>query len=232
MAFDDLDDNEQDEAVRKWLRDNSLSIIIGVALGLAAIFGYRYWTSYQLGQHAEAALQYGAITKAVEANNLDDAEKIATALQENFPKSSYSVLAALGTAERAVSSNNLDGADKALEWAHKHADANELKQLISLRQARVTLARGKPADALKQLDGIAKGNYAGLVADLRGDALFQLDRTDEARTAYQDALATVDPRAPSHAYIQMKLDRIPAPATAASTAPATTPAPTAEKKDS
>ena len=235
MAFDDLDENEQDEAVRKWLRDNSLSIIVGVVLGLGAIFGYRYWTSYELGQHAEAALQYGAISKAVEANNVADADKIAAALQENFPKSAYAVLAALGTAERAVSSNDLDTAEKSLDWAQKHADANELKQLISLRQARVTLARGKPADALKQLDSVAKGNYTGLVADLRGDALFQLDRADEARTAYQDALATVDPRAPSHAYIQMKLDRIPAATAVGSTAPAvqtTTPAATAEKKDS
>lgn len=235
MAFDDLDENEQDEAVRKWLRDNSLSIIVGVVLGLGAIFGYRYWTSYELGQHAEAALQYGAISKAVEANNVADADKIAAALQENFPKSAYAVLAALGTAERAVSSNDLDTAEKSLDWAQKHADANELKQLISLRQARVTLARGKPADALKQLDSVAKGNYAGLVADLRGDALFQLDRADEARTAYQDALATVDPRAPSHAYIQMKLDRIPVATAVGSTAPAaqtTAPVATAEKKDS
>lgn len=235
MAFDDLDEHEQGELVRKWLRDNSLSIIVGVALGLAAIFGWRYWTSYQLGQHAEAALQYGAISKAVEADNVADADKIAAALQTNFPKSTYSVLAALGVAERAVASNDLDAADKALQWAHSHANADELKQLIGLRQARVTLARGNADDALKQLDGIAKGNYLGLVADLRGDALFELDRADEARTAYQDALANVDPRAPSHAYIQMKLDRIPAAATAQGKAPAqspTSPAPMAEKKDS
>ena len=235
MAFDDLDEHEQGEVVRKWLRDNALSVVVGVALGLVAIFGWRYWTSYELGKHAEAALQYGAITKAVEANNSADADKIAAALQENFPKSTYAVLAAMGIAERAVASNDLDAADKSLDWAQKHADANELKQLISLRQARLALARGKADEALKQIDSIAKGNYAALVSDLRGDALYKLDRVEEARTAYQDALANVDPRAPSHAYIQMKLDRIPAADTALHATPATTPstpAPTAEKKDS
>ena len=105
--------------------------------------------------------------------------------------------------------------------------------MIALRQARVTLARGKADEALKQLDAMAKGNYAGLVADLRGDALYKLDRAEEARTAYQDALSNVDPRAPSHALIQMKLDRIPAAAMSAAPATASpTAAKTAEKKDS
>ncbi len=234
MAFDDLDEHEQGELVRKWLRDNSMAIIVGVALGLAALFGWRYWQSYQVGQQAEAALQFGAINKAVEAENVADADAIAAAMQQNFPKSTYSVLAALGVAERAVAKNDLDAASQALAWAEGHVEAVELKQLITLRQARVTLARGKPDDALKQLDAMAKGNYAGLVADLRGDALYQLDRADEARAAYQDALANVDPRAASHALIQMKLDRIPAAPAAVAPVPEspTTPATTAEKKES
>ncbi len=235
MAFDDLDEHEQGELVRKWLRENSMAIVVGVALGLAALFGWRYWQSYQIGQQAEAALQFGAITKAVEAEKISDADVIAAAMQQNFPKSTYSVLAALGVAERAVAKNDLDAADKALAWAEGHVEAAELKQLIALRQARVTLARGKADDALKHLDAMVKGNYPGLVADLRGDALYKLDRADEARAAYQDALANVDPRAPSHALIQMKLDRIPpAAAAAAKAVPAssTTPATTAEKKDS
>ena len=234
MAFDDLDEHEQGELVRKWLRENALAIIVGVALGLAALFGWRYWQSYQLGQQAEAALQFGAITKAVEAEKISDADAIAAAMQQNFPKSTYSVLAALGVAERAVAKNDLDAADQALTWAEGHVNAAELKQLIALRQARVTLARGKADEALKQLDAMAKGNYSGLVADLRGDALYKLDRAEEARTAYQDALANVDPRSPSHSLIQMKLDRIPAAAVSAApaTASPTTPATTAEKKDS
>ena len=111
MAFDDLDEHEQGELVRKWLRENSFAIIVGVALGLAALFGWRYWQGYQLGQQAEAALQFGAITKAVEAEKNSDADAIAAAMRQNFPKSTYSVLAALGVAERAVAKNDLDAAD-------------------------------------------------------------------------------------------------------------------------
>ncbi|MEO7917660.1 MAG: tetratricopeptide repeat protein, partial [Dokdonella sp.] len=216
----------------------ALSIVIGVVVGLSALFGYRYWQSYQIGQQSEAALQYGAANKAVEAGNRADADQIAMALQQNYPKSTYASLATLGIAERAVAANDLDAAEKALAWAQSHVETAELKNLVTLRMARLTLARDKPEDALKQLDSITKGTYSGLVADLRGDALFKLGRAGEARNAYEDALANVDPRAPSHSFIQMKMDRIPAAAAAqpaTDPAPAAAPtstAPTAEKKES
>ncbi len=40
MALDDLlDEHEQSERVRDWLRQNALGMITGVALGLGAIVG-------------------------------------------------------------------------------------------------------------------------------------------------------------------------------------------------
>jgi len=39
MAFDVLDEHEQGELVQKWLRENAMSIAIGIALGLILIFG-------------------------------------------------------------------------------------------------------------------------------------------------------------------------------------------------
>lgn len=235
MAFDDLDEHEQGELVRKWLRDNAFSIVIGVVVGLSALFGYRYWQAAQLGKQAEAALQFESIAKATEAGNNEDADKIAAALRDNYPKSTYAVFAALGQAERAVNRNDLAAAATALDWAEANAGIDELKHLVALRQAQLKLANGKSDEALKQIDAAGKGSYPALVADLRGDALFQLGRTEEARTAYQDALANVDARAPQHALIQMKLDRLPAAAAPApaATAPATpATAATPEKKGS
>jgi len=59
MAFDDLDELEQGELVQKWLRENALSIIIGVALGLLLIFGFYKWQAHKVGHNMDAAVQYG-----------------------------------------------------------------------------------------------------------------------------------------------------------------------------
>lgn len=211
MAFDDLDEHEQGELVRKWLRENAMSIAIGVIVGLSALFGWRYWQSAQLGKQAEAALQFEAIGKAIEADRKDDADKIADALRDSQPKSTFAILAALGQAERAVARNDLAAAGKALDWAESKTSLPDLKDLVSLRKAQLELADGKAGDALNRIERIAKGAYPALSADLRGDALFALGRNDEARTAYQDALANIDAQAPQRSAIQMKLDRLTTP---------------------
>ena len=52
MAIDDLlDEHEQGERVRTWLRKNALGILGGLALGIAAIYGWRAWVSHQASQH-------------------------------------------------------------------------------------------------------------------------------------------------------------------------------------
>lgn len=44
MAIDDLlDEHEQGERVRTWLRDNAAGLIGGLALGLLLIWGWRWW---------------------------------------------------------------------------------------------------------------------------------------------------------------------------------------------
>ena len=51
MAIDDLlDEHEQSEHVRTWLRDNGAGLIGGIALGLALIGGWQWWQKQQAQQ--------------------------------------------------------------------------------------------------------------------------------------------------------------------------------------
>jgi predicted negative regulator of RcsB-dependent stress response len=219
MAFEVLDEHEQGELVRKWLRANAMSIAIGIAIGLLLIFGYQQWKAREAQTRAEAATQYSAYTAAVDAKRSDDAGRIAETLRKDFPKSAYAIFAALRQAELAVGKVDYKSAAADLAWAAESADEPTLKSLIALRQARVSLALGEAETALKQLDQVAKEDYPDLAGELRGDVLAKLGRGDDARAAYTEALSHMDPQSPGRSFVEMKLGDL-------------APTPTAEKQKS
>lgn len=228
MAFDVLDEHEQGELVQKWLRENAAAIIVGIVLGLVLIFGWNQWKVHSAQKGAEAAAQFQALTDAATDGKDEDARKIAATLREEHPKSIYAALAALREAEQAAGRNDLASAASELDWAKQHVPDGALSALVALRSARVKLAQGDAEAAIKLVDGLPKESYAASAGELRGDALLKLGRTDEARRAYEGALAGLDSQAPARGLLQMKLDDVGG----ATAAPAPVAAPQAEKKGS
>jgi len=226
MAFDDYDEYEQSEQVRKWLRENGLSIVVGVALALALIFGWRQWQAHRAGHHAEAAGQYAALESALAAGQDAQVDAAVNALEKNFSDTPYAALGAAARANVAVSHGKLDDAHKALQWAVDHSPTAALHALYQLRLARVELAQDKAKDALALLDGVPPDAYRASTQELRGDALLKLGRNGDARSAYADALAALTATAPPglRDVLQMKLDNLaqagtPAAASARTTTP-------------
>lgn len=212
MSFDVLDEHEQGELVQKWLRENALSIAIGVALGLMLIFGWQQWKVHRSRDTAEAASQFQAMTDALDAKHEDDAAKIGDTLRKDHSDSAYAVFAAMYQADAASKKNDLAAAATALDWAQAHSKADGLKSLVTLRLARLKLAQGDADSAIKLVDSVSKDAYSSLAGEIRGDALTKLGRADAARTAYEDALTHLDPQAPNRNFVQMKLDDLGAAA--------------------
>ena len=61
MAIDDLlNEHEQSERVRSWIRNNALGLVGGVALGLGAIVGWQWWQGKQVQGQMDANVRYTA----------------------------------------------------------------------------------------------------------------------------------------------------------------------------
>lgn len=223
MAFDDYDEYEQSEQVRKWLRENGLSIVVGVVLALALIFGWRQWQAHRAGHHAEAAEQYAALETALAAGQDTKADTAVNALEKDFADTPYAALGAAARASVAVGKGKLDDAQKALQWAVDHSPSPALHAMYQLRLARVELARDQAKQALALLDSIPADAYRATTQELRGDALLKLGRNSDARSAYANALAALSPNAAPglRDALQMKLDNL-APAVAPASAATTT----------
>jgi predicted negative regulator of RcsB-dependent stress response len=139
---------------------------------------------------------------------------------DQYAGTAYAPRAALLYAKQLWSAGDKAGAKAQLTWVVDRSSDDDLKQIARYRLAEVLLDEKNVDEALKVLDAKHADAYAGLYADLRGDALAAAGRTAEARAAYQLALAKIDAKTPYRNFIQVKLDALGGPASPDAVAPA------------
>ncbi|HZX71873.1 MAG TPA: tetratricopeptide repeat protein [Rhodanobacter sp.] len=206
MAFEEYDKYEQSELVQKWLRENGVSIVVGVLIGLVGIFGWQQWQKHQAGNQSEASQLYEQAKVAELTGKADVAAQLTDQLKKDYAKSPYAVFAVSDLARQQVRGKQLKEAAASLQWAESHATDAPLKSLTLLRIARVELASKQAKAALATLDRIPADSFKGLAQELRGDALVKLGRQDDARKAYHTAMSVLSEDAPQRGALQMKLD--------------------------
>jgi predicted negative regulator of RcsB-dependent stress response len=206
MSFDVYDDYEQGERVQQWLRRNGVSIAVGIALGLVLIFGWQQWKSHRAGHEQAAAGEYAALQAAVAQNRANEIDLRTETLLKDYSDTAWSVFAAGERAQRNVMAGQLDKASGDLDWAVAHAKDDALKTLTQVRVAQLKLAQGKPQDAISSLDAMPGKSFVAIAQELRGDALVKLGRHDDARKAYEAAIAAMGDSAPQRGVVQTKLD--------------------------
>ena len=215
MAYD-LEEQEQLASIKAWWSKygNLLTWVLIVAL--AAYGAWSGWNIYQRKQSQQASQLYEELQKAAEAKDSAKVLRAATDMQDKFGGTSYAQMSALVAAKTAFDANDVDNAKKQLQWIIDHGRDAEYKAIAAIRLAGVLLDAKAYDDALKLLGGDFPAQFAGAVADRKGDILVAQDKREDARVAYQLALDKTDPRNPGRQLIQLKLDAIGgAPAKAA-----------------
>jgi predicted negative regulator of RcsB-dependent stress response len=134
----------------------------------------------------------------------------------------------LKEAQFRVKDGKLEEAAAQLRAAVQDARSPAIAAIASLRMARVELARGNAQAALDALAKIQIEGYTAEIEHLRGDALDALGRREDARKAYEAALAATDVNAPQRRLIEAKRDDL-AGRIAASAAAAPAPSATVEQ---
>lgn len=216
MAFEDYDELEQGEQVRKWIRENGIAVAAGVVLALVLIFGWRQWQAHQAKVEVQAASQFAVVENAVHSGDKQAMSAALGDLQKNYAGSAYAAFASAAVAEYDAGKQDLKSAAQGLAWAMDHSKQPSLRGLFALRLARVQLAEGQGQQAIDTLGKVPAGDYQATAAELKGDALLQLGKPEAARAAYQDALAKLDKDAPSRTFVEMKLENLAQPAAAPS----------------
>lgn len=230
MAVYDLQEQETlDDLKAWWARWGTLVtwIAVAVAATIVSVQGWRWWVASQADG---ASALYFAVSSAGRAEDAAKAKEAMATLADKYAGTSYAPRAALLHAKQLWDAGDKAGAKTQLSWVVDRAADEDLKQVARYRLAGILLDEKNVDEALKVLDAKHSDAYAGLYADLRGDALSAAGRVDEARAAYQSAIAKIDAKTPYRNFVQLKLDALggaPAPGGAASVFDQAAPAPAA-----
>jgi predicted negative regulator of RcsB-dependent stress response len=211
---EELETEEQRiEALAKWWKDNKRSVITGLIAGIAIVVGWNSWKTYQHEQAEQASEIYQEILSiSLDESKADTIEVLANQLKKDYGSTAYSAFSALFLAKVKANAGDLPAAMSVLQGALKQAPYSGFDNLVRLRMLRILLAQDKPEEAIQVLANInpaTAGQFEAQFEDIKGDALLQLKRPNEARTAYQRAKEL----GLQSGYLRMKLEDLAEPVT-------------------
>jgi predicted negative regulator of RcsB-dependent stress response len=163
-----LSEKEQWEQIKAWLRDNGLWIIAGIAVGAAALGGWRWYQERVDSVGAQAGTKYTQVLQAFERGDRTQGFVLIGELERDYSSSPYVDQAKLMAARVYVDSGDLDKAVGELQAVAEHSKDNQLR----LRLARVQVAQNKVDAALATLNGIKPGAFEPRYHEILGDAYY------------------------------------------------------------
>jgi predicted negative regulator of RcsB-dependent stress response len=205
MALD-MQEQEQLDAFKVWWKDYGKWVLLVVLVALAGFAANRGWHAYQAKQSGEATTLFSQLNQQVASNDPNRIKDAAAVVISKYAGSPYAARAALIAAQAAIDARDIAGAKAQLQWVIDHASEDGLKHVARLKLASVLLDQKNYAEALTLLDTPHQESFNALYADLKGDVLNAQGKKEEARAAYQQALAKTDSKSVYRNLIEMKLD--------------------------
>lgn len=199
-------EEQQIESIKKWWKENGTSVVVGVAIGLGGVLGWKAWNEHRDNIGEQASVQFVQLMSTVASGNYESAAKQVELIKTEFESTTYAAFAALVQARVKFEQGDSIAARKELEWVLANAPNPGLAQIARLRLARVLVGDGEPDAAANLLSQGAPGGFSGEYAELEGDIALARGDHAAAREAYLRALGLeiVDT-----GLVQMKLDNLP-----------------------
>lgn len=201
-------EEEQVEALKRWWKENSTATIVGLVMGIVIILGWNYWQDHKKAQSAQASATYDQLLKALDENKNDSVDKLAQRMQEQFKGTEYAAFSGLFQAKLKSQQGDFAAAKQILKTIAAEPN-KQLSNIAKIRLVRLMLTTGEYEQGLQvinEVDPKSAASYSANYDELVGDLYVALDRLDEARTSYQNALRNGQPSP----LLQFKIDDLTA----------------------
>ena len=189
-------EEQQVEALKKWWKENGSSLIIGLALGVSALFGWRYYSAQQEVHSLEASQIYMQVMQNVALNKVDEKTiDMNNKLINDYADTPYASLSSMLLARSEYEKGNTDMAVSQLELAQQHASDEVLKQVSNLRLTRLYIEQKNYDGAASALAQKHPAAYDALYEELNGDLYQARGELEQAKLSYDRAIKLQGPSA-------------------------------------
>ena len=206
---EDLEQQEQLDAIKGFWSENKKWIVPLVALLLIAASSYNGWNWWQNRQAVKASEALTAMESALGEQSLERARAAYKALSSDFRSSTQAALGGLQMAKALAVAGELAEARTVLQQVVDHS-ASEFAWMARIRLAGVMLDENNAKAALDTLSGKPPKEFAALVEDRKGDAHAALGNKEDARSAWKTAADGLPAASPSRELIMRKLQTLDA----------------------
>ncbi len=197
-------EEQQVDALKKWWKQNGSAVVVGVVLGIGSLVGWKSWGAYQEQQYMMASDRYDVMQQSVVAQDIDAVVLQAEQLKKEFPSTPYAALAGLMLAKVHAENVEHEKTVENLQWVIDNAQQDTIQSVAKLRLIRIYIAQEQLELAQALLNHDFPFAYASLKEELRGDWHVSRGEYEEARAAYDSAIATAEESDIS--YLEMKRD--------------------------
>jgi predicted negative regulator of RcsB-dependent stress response len=182
-------EEQQVEALKNWWKENGTSLIVGLFVGVSALFGWRYYVEQNNVHLVQASDLYMQVMQSAALKTVDDKTiDLHNQLINEYSDTPYASLASLVLAKSEYEKDNVEAAVAQLELALKHANDDITKQIANLRLASVFIEQKKYEAASTQLNMSHDPTYDAQYEELKGDLFLAKGDTAQARIAYDKAI--------------------------------------------
>lgn len=182
-------EEQQIAALKKWWHENSTSLLVGLGLGAAILFGGRYYLEMQNEKSAIAGDLYFQVADGINNKSDEAALEASDKLINEYKTTPYAALASLLMARYEFEQGKLDEAAKQLQWVVTNAGQPELENIARLHLARIRLANKDYDGAMSLLNVKTSSAFVATFEELKGDIYVAQEQLAEARIAYDKAIA-------------------------------------------
>jgi len=181
-------EEQQVAAIKKWWSDNGNMLIVGAVVGLAGLWGWRYYGESITSGQEQASNEFAQVLVKFEADSTEQgAADMKTFIAEN-EGNNYATLAALLLTKEAVKEKNFDLAKTQLTHLLDTNDYAPLMPVIKLRLARVQAELGEYDQAITTLDKITEEGFIVKANQTKGTVYLKQGKPEAARVAFQAAV--------------------------------------------
>lgn len=195
-------EEQQEEAIKRFLKENGPALVIGAIVGLGGIYGWNYYQQAQLDTMAQNSQAFSPVAEqlAKPGSLVADGEKYVTA----HSNSQYSQLTQLLMVKALVEKKEFDKAVVILEQVITSDVEQAIISIATMRLARIEVMQQKNEQALATLAKLSDAAFVAQKNELQGDIYLAQGDRNKARTAYQAAIDVSPEQSPGG--LQMKLN--------------------------